>query len=556
MPREQREDVVAEAIAAGFIAYLSMNRRGRLKLIGTVGFARNAVRHVAAGRRAGSSQAGRDVMSDLGRRRHGRGVQSLDAQSVDSTDGCGWLHEAVADRQTPVVLYSIFGLAHASGYECRPQHRLLASGLQAMTNWYRGNLHMHSLWSDGTDFPEMIAQWYKDQGYHFVAFTEHDCFQEGDKWFAADPSTPESRRVIENDLIQAYVNRFGEDWVQRRRRGGVNEVRLRPLAEYLGLIEQGGRFLILNGEEVTLRHSCDDPDEPPYQMGQPIPLHVNVLNTAQPVDPIVTRESAVEAINRALDSVERINTYERRSVIASLNHPNWQWNATAEDILATPRLRFFEMFTALDSCHSYGLPPRVSMPRMWDIVLSIRLSQTNDPLLYGLAVDDSHDYGRMDRTPPVINEVGTHAGRAWVMVLADELSHAKLVQAMLRGDFYCSTGVALEQIHFDGKTINLKIDAVPGTTYTTRFIGTRQGFDPTSHPTLDKAGNPIDRTTHQYSDQIGTVLAEGPGVEARYNLSGDELYVRAEVISDQPHLNPSILPSDVQRAWTQPVRPG
>jgi DNA-binding NarL/FixJ family response regulator len=102
MPQEQRDDAVAEAIAAGFQAYLSMKRRGRLKLIGTIGFARNAVRHVAAGRRVGSSQAGRDVMSDLGRRRHGLGVQSLDAQSVDSTDGCGWLHEAVADRQTPV----------------------------------------------------------------------------------------------------------------------------------------------------------------------------------------------------------------------------------------------------------------------------------------------------------------------------------------------------------------------------------------------------------------------------------------------------------------------
>lgn len=98
---EQREDAVAEAIAAGFQAYLSMKRCGRLKLIGTVGFARNAVRHVVAGRRVGSSQAGRDVMSDLGRRRHGLRVSSLDVNPTDNTD-VGWLREAVADRQTPV----------------------------------------------------------------------------------------------------------------------------------------------------------------------------------------------------------------------------------------------------------------------------------------------------------------------------------------------------------------------------------------------------------------------------------------------------------------------
>ncbi len=99
---EQREDAVAEAIAAGFQAYLSMKRRGRLKLIGTIGFARNAVKHVVAGRRVGNSQAGRDVMSDLGRRRHGCGVQSLDAESADDTHDSGWLHEAVADRETPI----------------------------------------------------------------------------------------------------------------------------------------------------------------------------------------------------------------------------------------------------------------------------------------------------------------------------------------------------------------------------------------------------------------------------------------------------------------------
>jgi hypothetical protein len=414
---------------------------------------------------------------------------------------------------------------------------------------------MHSLWSDGSDFPEMIAQWYKDQGYHFIAFTEHDCFQEGDKWFIADPSTPENRRVIEKSLVSAYVNRFGEDWVQRRRRKGIDEVRLRPLAEYRGLIEKDESYLILNGEEVTLRHSCNDPDEPPYQDGQPTPLHVNVLNSAQPIAPIATRESAAEAMNRVLDSLERTDIHELRPVISSLNHPNWRWNSTAEDILATPKLRFFEIFTALNTCHSYGVPPRVSMQRMWDIVLSVRLEQSTGPILYGLAVDDSHEYGRMDRNPPVSNESDTHAGRAWVMVRADELSSAKLIKAMHRGDFYCSTGVAFEEIDFDGKTLNLKIDAVPGTTYTTRFIGTRRGVDITSRPTLDKAGNPIDRTTRQYSDQIGTVLAEMTGAEARYHLSGDELYIRAEVFSDQPHPNPSILPSDVQRAWTQPMQP-
>ena len=34
--------------------------------------------------------------------------------------------------------------------------------------WWKGNLHTHSYWSDGDDYPEMIADWYKTNGYHFT----------------------------------------------------------------------------------------------------------------------------------------------------------------------------------------------------------------------------------------------------------------------------------------------------------------------------------------------------------------------------------------------------
>ncbi len=35
--------------------------------------------------------------------------------------------------------------------------------------WLKGNLHTHSLWSDGDEYPEMIIDWYKSNGYDFVA---------------------------------------------------------------------------------------------------------------------------------------------------------------------------------------------------------------------------------------------------------------------------------------------------------------------------------------------------------------------------------------------------
>src|SRR3569623_2147357 len=48
--------------------------------------------------------------------------------------------------------------------------------------WYKGNLHTHSLWSDGDDYPEHIVRWYQGHGYHFLAISDHGNVQSGEKW--------------------------------------------------------------------------------------------------------------------------------------------------------------------------------------------------------------------------------------------------------------------------------------------------------------------------------------------------------------------------------------
>ncbi|MDB4783267.1 hypothetical protein OAG39_01455, partial [Verrucomicrobiales bacterium] len=35
-----------------------------------------------------------------------------------------------------------------------------SSPAQEKMHWFKGNTHTHSLWSDGNDFPEMIAKFY------------------------------------------------------------------------------------------------------------------------------------------------------------------------------------------------------------------------------------------------------------------------------------------------------------------------------------------------------------------------------------------------------------
>lgn len=42
------------------------------------------------------------------------------------------------------------------------------------TNWYKGNMHTHTTNSDGDQEPYLVAKWYKDHGYDFLAITDHN----------------------------------------------------------------------------------------------------------------------------------------------------------------------------------------------------------------------------------------------------------------------------------------------------------------------------------------------------------------------------------------------
>jgi len=43
----------------------------------------------------------------------------------------------------------------------------------ASGQWYRGNLHAHTLTSDGTQSADQVIRWYSDHGYTFLAITDH-----------------------------------------------------------------------------------------------------------------------------------------------------------------------------------------------------------------------------------------------------------------------------------------------------------------------------------------------------------------------------------------------
>ena len=41
-------------------------------------------------------------------------------------------------------------------------------------SWFKGNLHTHTLNSDGDSTPDDVVRWYREHGYNFVALTDHN----------------------------------------------------------------------------------------------------------------------------------------------------------------------------------------------------------------------------------------------------------------------------------------------------------------------------------------------------------------------------------------------
>lgn len=396
---------------------------------------------------------------------------------------------------------------------------VLISGCSAPKekHWYKGNTHAHSLWSDGNDFPEMIVAWYKEHDYDFMALSDHNILAVGDKWMSLE-AIKGRQRVEGPGAYEKYRARFGEDWIETREKDGQTEVRLKRIDEYRPLFEEPDRFLVLQAEEIS-------------NSARGKPVHLNAVNLPghTPIEGIKNDASVRELMRRNLRDVAEREQETGQPILVHLNHPNFHYAVTAEDLAHVVEEQFFEVYNGHPGINHPGDADRPGDEQIWDIANTIRLAALNAEPLYGLATDDSHTYHGGNVSP----------GRGWVMVHAEELSGNALVEAMRAGDFYASSGVTLESIAYDGasKILTIQIQPEDGVTYQTRLTGTRSSYRP------GQLGG---------ESGIGETFSEKSGTTAQFSIPSDALYARATITSSKAHPNPSF---DEQReqAWTQPV---
>jgi hypothetical protein len=373
--------------------------------------------------------------------------------------------------------------------------------------WYRGNTHTHTLWSDGNAAPEVVADQYKRAGYQFLVLSDHNVVLQGETWkpVGAAKGQASPQAVQEAEAV------LGKGVVELRERDGVTEMRLRTLDELRKLHEEAGRFLFIPGEEIT--------DEV-----MKLPLHHNAVNVDVHVKP-PGGKSMREAMERAVAAVEEEERRSGKPALIHLNHPNFHWAVTPEDIAAVFGERYFEVYNGHRGVRNQGDAQHLSTEDLWDDVLARRLGELGGPVLYGLATDDAHHYrgSAADRVAGV--------GRGWIMVRAAELSADALLRALKAGDFYATTGVLLEEVRVSPQGLSLRVAADGDASFSVEFIGTTKG------------------------ERRGKVLARSEGREASYAFQGTELYVRARVTSSRTKVN-GYLRDEKECAWTQPALPG
>ena len=397
----------------------------------------------------------------------------------------------------------------------------------AVAGWWKGNTHTHTWWSDGDSPPESVSSWYRERGYNFLVLSDHNRMQEGEFWY---PVNNDAKKTA----LKSYIEKFGADWVERRERDGVTEVKLKTLDEFRSFFEVRNEFVFIRGMEITDRFDKH-------------PIHLNGVNLEKAIVP-QGGTSIPEMLQKNVDAVAEQGRRSGRPMFAHVNHPNFYYAITAEDLIAldhAPGDGFVEVYNGHSGVRNYGDAQHPAMERMWDIVLSNRLAGGKAAVMLGVATDDAHTYTTWgDRQ--------VNPGRGWVMVRAPRLTPDSISRAMKQGDFYNSTGVTLKTLRVADGVIELEVLAERGVEYTVEFIGTRQGVPLEGKPQTDVPADSPGRATQVYDARIGAVLATVKGGKARYAAKGDEIYVRARVTSSKRHSNP-YAQGDLEMAWTQPL---
>lgn len=132
---------------------------------------------------------------------------------------------------------------------------------------------------------------------------------------------------------------------------GVIEVRLKTLDEFRHLFEASDEFMFVKGEEIT-------------DLFESHPLHTNAVNSHEAIVPR-GGDTPTEVLQNNLNAVLDQGVSSGRQVLAHVNHPNFRYAITVEDILPLRDATgegFFELYNGHAGVENKAFDPAMAPP--------------------------------------------------------------------------------------------------------------------------------------------------------------------------------------------------
>ncbi|MBR2043510.1 MAG: hypothetical protein IJ946_04140 [Clostridia bacterium] len=281
--------------------------------------------------------------------------------------------------------------------------------LDSDKNFYKANLHCHSTDSDGKLTKEEIKAEFKKRGYSIVAFTDHE-------------------HVLDNSHLD------DEDFLAIT----SCEIAVKEVPTASTLVNQSMKVTHLNFYALD-RHNCITPCYSSVYDHFKNPMIEDKIRFTEEYQ----REYSSKGIN------EIIETAKKSGFIVSYNHPIWS-NENATDYLNYDGLFAVEIYN--HSCNVHGIN-------------SHSINVFDDMLRAGKRVyctmcDDCH-FGEPLDSPD------SDAFGGWVMINAERLQYDVIMNALLKGEFYASTGPTIKSLIRCGEKVIIETSPATQIAYST-----------------------------------------------------------------------------------------
>ncbi len=259
-------------------------------------------------------------------------------------------------------------------------------------NFYKANLHTHSVLSDGVLSVEQIKEEYKKRGYSVVAFTDHE-------------------HLIDN----SHLN--DENFLAIT----SCEVAIKEFAEQSTLKNHQMRVAHLNFYALDPKNTVTPCYNSTYDH------FVNDLNRH-----LIKHDGEYERVYSPEGINEMVAIAREKGFIVSYNHPTWSLENAADYLN-------YDGFFAVE-IYNHGVFRGVGFD---DEHILDDFWRAGKPI-FCTATDDAHSY---------LNTPDSDAYGGWVQIAAPALTYKNIMHSLHVGDFYASSGPEIRSLMVEDEVV-------------------------------------------------------------------------------------------------------